>query len=579
MNSSRLQIRLGSVLYLGIFVFAVVLRIIHLGSFPLTDDEALSALRAAQGTNSASDFYVEPDRFVAQPSYEVLTRIVFRIFGANDFLARIVPTFAGVVLVLTPLLARRKLGWGHTILTGFLLAVCPVFVTIARTASGSSLFVLGAMAFVMAILGLEESNQRRNSMIAGVGLGLCLSSGPFIFTAILILGIGLLIWRFVGFQSRNEFRFDSFSWENLRQIGWVTAITIFVVTTGLGLFLDGVAGLFESITTWLKGWSLGSPYASVTLLLMVPVYMPALFLLGIFGGWISFRERDKRGLFAAILAVVGLVVITIYPGRQPHDLIWIVLPFAFLGAKYLVAFSRHVFEGRINLWVIAVTSIIILFAFMTYLQLSSTAHQDQIIDPVVTWMTLLGFLTVVVVILSFFGLGWDWISARLSMILASLILVSILSISALWRLDFSSPLMKGNELWRSKEPTVGMDLLMDTIITTSQEVTGTDHGLGIELVGTAPHSLIWALRDFHPSGGILVAENGSSPVVLVSKSESDLALQVDYIGQTIAIEERWGWDSPLPPELLKWWIIRQPPTLLDEWLILVRQDLATLDED
>jgi hypothetical protein len=58
-----------------------------------------------------------------------------------------------------------------------------------------------------------------------------------------------------------------------------------------------------------------------------------------------------------------------------------------------------------------------------------------------------------------------------------------------------------------------------------------------------------------------------------------LTLQDDYIGQTIAIEEEWGWDSALPPELLKWWIIRQPPKILDEWLILVRQDLVTLDED
>jgi hypothetical protein len=579
MNSFRLEMRLGSLLYLGIIVFAMVLRFIHLGSYPLTDDESLSALRAAQGTTSASDFYVEPSKVVAQPSYEILTRIGFQIFGANDFLARLVPALAGAALVLTPLLARRKLGWGQTILIGFLLAVCPVFVTIARTASGSSLSAFGAMTFIMAILGLEEENKRWNPMIAGIGLGLCLASGPIIFTAILSLGIGLLIWRLIGFQSFKEFRLDSFSWECLRQIGWVAVVTIFIVSTGLGFFLDGIAGLFESVAFWTKGWSLGSPYASITLLLMIPVYMPVLLLLGIFGGWTSFRERDKKGLFASILAVVGLIVIMIYPGRQPHDLIWIGLPYAFLGAKYLVVYSHYIFEGRINLWVIAVAVIIILFTFMMYLQLSSTAHQDQIIDPVVSWMTLLGFLTVVVVILSFFGLGWDWTSARLSMILASLILVIILGVSALWRLNFGSQLMKANELWRSKVPSAGMGLLLETITTTSQASTGTDHALSIELIGRAPYSLIWALRDFQSSEGILVDENRSSPLVLVSKLENNLTLQDDYIGQTIAIEEEWGWDSALPPELVKWWIIRQPPKILDEWLILVRQDLVTLDED
>ena len=70
-----------------------------------------------------------------------------------------------------------------------------------------------------------------------------------------------------------------------------------------------------------------------------------------------------------------------------------------------------------------------------------------------------------------------------------------------------------------------------------------------------------------------------SPVVLVSKMESELELKDDYIGQTITIGEEWGWDSALPPEPLKWWVKRRPATEMHEWLILIRQDMISLSEE
>jgi hypothetical protein len=579
MNSFQLETKVGSLLYAAIIVLAIFFRFIHLGSLPLTDEESLSALRAAQGTSTASDFYADSDIVMTQPSYEVLTRLGFEIFEANDFLARFFPALAGSALVLTPLLARRKLGWGHITLMGFLLAICPVFVTISRTASGASLSSFGAMTFIMAILGLEEANKSRYQIMAGIGLGLCLASGPFILTGILALGIGLVIWRLLNIQNHKAFQLDLLPWSSLRQILWIAAVVIFAVATGMGLFLDGIAGVFEATAYWLRGWGFRSPYASTALLIMIPIYMPLLFFMGILGSWTAFRKQDKDKLLAFLFVIVGIIYVLIYPGRQPYDLIWIALPLAFLGSGYLATRSRYFFEGRINLWVIAVTSLIILFAFMLYLQLSSTASQAQIIDPMVSLLTLLVFLVVVVLVIIFFGLGWDWFSARFSVLLALLALTIILSISSLWRLNFNSQVSKANELWRNRVPSVGMGLMIETIKTTSQAVKGEDHALQVEILGKAPYALIWALRDFDAFKGLPDGENTGSPLVLVSKPENDLALQDDYIGQTMVIAEEWGWDSDLPPSLLKWGIKRQAPTLFDEWLILVRQDLASLDEE
>ena len=578
MKPSRQEIKLGSALYLAIFVLAVLLRFVHLGTFPLTDEEALAALRAASDTNHASVFFVEPSNVITQPAYEFLTSFVFQIFGANDFLARFFPALAGALLVLTPLLAKNTFGYGQTVIMGFLLAVCPVFVTISRTGSGISLAALGAMSFILGILGLSEQNSSRNSIIAGSGLGLCFASGPFIYTFILSLGISLILWKLVDSQSHKELWVNLFPVGHASQISWIAAASLLVFATGLGLSINGVAGLFDSIAYWLRSWSLGSPFGSMTLLAMIPVYSPVLLMLGVFGCWTSIRTRDRVGAGAAILAFVGMLVVIILPGRQPHDLVWVALPLAFVASRYLVSFTRYLFEGRINLWVVAIVAMIVLFAFMMYLQFSSFSNQDQLIDPVATWMTLLIFLALVITIISFFGLGWDWTSAKLSVILASLILASLLGIQGLSQLNFSSHILSASELWRNEVPSGGLALMLDTIKTTSQMATGTDHEVDIEIIGAAPTSLIWALRDFQPSDRVSLDDRGSS-VVLIRKSGTDLSLEDDYIGQTIAIGEEWGWDSALPPELLKWWVKRQPPIVLDEWLILIRQDIAYLGEE
>lgn len=577
MTSFRLNIKFGSLLYLFIIVIAAILRFTNLGAFPLTDEEALAALNAAQGTSHGSTYFAPPDHDVPQPAYEIFTRIDFQIFSANDFNARALPALAGVLLVLTPLLGRKKIGFGRAVLLGILFAICPVFVTVSRTASGISFALLGLMSFVMGLIGLTEEDSKINLPFAAVGLGLALSSGPFIFTGILALGLGLLLWRLVGLLSRKELQFEFNLLRYLRQFFWIVAIAVLGFATGLGWSINGLARFFESIAFWIKSWSLPGPFASLTILAMIPTYMPILVLIGLLGGWSAFRKVEKEGLLAIIIAVTALFVVLLFPGRQSYDLLWIALPLAYLGSGYFVSLASQILTERITPWVLAMISLIILFVFMAYLQISSVFSQAPVIAPLTHWITLLSFLVLIVVSASVFGLGWDWVSAGLSVILSANILALFISISALWHLNYTSDVLNAKELWRHRVPTAGLELLMDTLKTTSQFATGTAEGIEVELIGDAPYSLVWALREYQPQGRISVDGGMASPVVLVPETGAELILQDDYVGQTIAIAEEWGWFSALPPEFLKWWIKRQPPTLLDNWLILIRQDIAFLN--
>ena len=178
--------------------------------------------------------------------------------------------------MLTPLIARRRIGIAQALLMGALLAISPIFVTLSRTASGATLAALGLMLFLMAILGQNEELKFSTFLIAGAGLGLALTAGPFFLSAILSICLGLLLWRTVKSMRKDGGGFFSDSDEFLRPILWTTLIAVVVFATGLGWSLQGISRFFSSITYGLEGWRAVSPFGALTLLAIIPTYLPVL---------------------------------------------------------------------------------------------------------------------------------------------------------------------------------------------------------------------------------------------------------------------------------------------------------------
>ncbi len=54
-----------------------------------------------------------------------------------------------------------------------------------------------------------------------------------------------------------------------------------------------------------------------------------------------------------------------------------------------------------------------------------------------------------------------------------------------------------------------------------------------------------------------------------------MGLQADYVGQELAIGERWAWSGVLPPNPMVWLVRREAAAEIDQWLLLVRVDVAT----
>ena len=97
-------ITIEHILFALAFLLALVSRLWALAATPLGDTEAALALQAA---------HLFSDRTAAidpQPAYILMTSVLFAIFQATDFTARLIPALAGSLLVLSPCYFGGKLG-------------------------------------------------------------------------------------------------------------------------------------------------------------------------------------------------------------------------------------------------------------------------------------------------------------------------------------------------------------------------------------------------------------------------------------------------------------------------------------
>lgn len=208
---------------------ALALRLIGLGSSSLTLNEAenaLSALKLFDGGSSAQLLYTLP------------TALVFRMFGVSDFSARLIPALAGWLLVLIPLLMRKRIGMRRALLLSFLFAADPVLLFWSKRAD----------ALVPAIFAAAASAAL---FIAGKGAAsvFCLLAalgGGSRFAPALPAALAILANRKDLLPSREDLR-GAFSRRGVTAAAAVFGLVIIlfgVFPAGLSSYASGIAGCF-----------------------------------------------------------------------------------------------------------------------------------------------------------------------------------------------------------------------------------------------------------------------------------------------------------------------------------------------
>ena len=165
-----MKIALTITCWLGVFMLAAALRFHELGSRPLHADEATGA-RITARMMETEDYRFDPKHYHG-PTLGLLGGAFAKLAGANGWRdmqitpLRAVTSAAGLLLVMLPLLARRRFGDGPTLVAALFLATSPLLVYFSR------MYIHEMLLALFGGLALWQATGNRMRWLAGLWMGL-----------------------------------------------------------------------------------------------------------------------------------------------------------------------------------------------------------------------------------------------------------------------------------------------------------------------------------------------------------------------------------------------------------------------
>jgi hypothetical protein len=504
----------------------------------------------------------------------VLTVLVFDLFGAADRTARVIPAIVGVLLVAVPPLLRGRVGAGRAALVALLLAISPTLVASSRSAHSGIIAALGLTLLLVSLI--QARGEKIDLWLRGIAIGVALAAGPSVWFG---LGTILIAWAVASASSRFADRLGAIEldWPPDPRTLLLGLLVAVLIASGAGISLTSLGAIFTSLSDWLSGWSPQTSIHPLTILAASLAYEPLVWLLGLIGAALCIRNRDRIGTASASWAMGAMLMIIVYPGRRPEDIIWIVIPFTYLGAVAIDAIVQGTISARARTGVLALSLAVVLLAAFAFLQIR-VALQGRFAGLEFAGLSMEFLLPTLAVLLAvalsiLFGMGWSWREALVSVALSGAVFAAVLSVSALTRLSFGESAAGAQELWRPQVSTEGIPLMLQTLELASEAETGFGDAVSVQVMDQIPGALAWALRDYgRPSSDQLLV--GHAPVAALTPATAlPESMGEAYIGQTLAVSERWGWDGVLPPEVSRWLVLGDAPVVQDRWILMVRADV------
>ena len=139
-------------------------------------------------------------------------------------------------------------------------------------------------------------------------------------------------------------------------------------------------------------------------------------------------RRDIQSLRLGVWALVVLILVLIYPGKQTGDLVWVILPLWILAA---VEISCHFSLQGSHPWEVAGTvTVVVSFLIFGWLNLASITNMEWGSALVRTRLWLLAAVVLLIVLsLLLVRMGWSAIVARLGAVWSGLIALTLFTIA------------------------------------------------------------------------------------------------------------------------------------------------------
>jgi len=557
------QLTVEVALYFVIAVMALCLRLYKLDGRPMQAGEAAQALAAwrfVQGLLQGSG--------VGQLSPLLFTTnmLLFALFGATDFLARLLPALSGVLLVIGPYFLRQRLGRMGALAASFVLALSPSTLFFSRYLGGEIIVATCALAITWGLFSYLDQRQPKHLYLVAAALGLALSAGvgtyTFVFVVVTFVLVLALVSRLTGpgeyWQRISEACRAVRRTNSLLRDGAVLLVLIFVlVCTGLLLHLSGLQDGIDLFPAWLSAFKPqvgGHPwYYHLQLLL---VYEPLVLVFGLAAVVYLLRRHDLFSDFLIYWSAVALLIYFAVGGRGPGDVLLIVLPLALLAGAFigrlldeLVAQASWVREGLF----VALACPIVVYLSLELGGYASRGGRDYLLLALVGFFILIGLL-----VLYWISFGPEPTLRAGGLLL--LLILTILTVGTSCYLNYrrgSDP----REILSASPTSQSLFDLLETLERVSSKETGDPRTIAVTIHQGAGPALAWYLRDF--DNVQFVAQLGPSvdtPVVIAPAEEQEPALGANYSGQDFMLTSSWKPQGLSGPDLLEWLFYRRAPT-------------------
>ena len=246
--------------YAVLVALALALRLLDLGDRPFHHDESQDAYFSwvffTHGDYSYDPLLHGPLRFY-------LTSLMYLLFGASDFTARLAPALMGTLIVALPFLLRRQIGRVAAFAVAVLLAVDPSFLYYSRFAREDIYVACLTLAMAIVVLRFLDQPRRHHPALLGALLAASFATKESTFITVAVGGsffAGLLATQLVQARTRGR------AWGSTALVsapaglgreawGWGLAVFAGVFTVLFTVFLTRPSGLgdglFDGLTYWL----------------------------------------------------------------------------------------------------------------------------------------------------------------------------------------------------------------------------------------------------------------------------------------------------------------------------------------
>ncbi len=545
--------------YPAIFIIGLTLRLLHLGQFSLSDEEARLALQALSLARGEIPSYQNPDG-----GYLVFTGVLFFIFNATNFLARFVPALLGALICLMPVGFRTVLGKKAALILSLGLALDGAWLSSSRQAGGHSWAVF---FFLISLWALHSGRWK----LGGVFIGLALLGGTEIWKGLLpfLTALGIFWWtnRAVLQPDESEMRIK----HHVGKIALWGGGALLVIGTFFLLLPAGLSAFGGGLIEYLRGWG-SSAGASIGLVLgTIVVYQPVALLFGIAGAFYQVKQVQPVDRFLTVWWIISLFHLFFYPAREVLDLIWVSLPLLAMASRMLVIFFDTRFEQK-NLAIIyaAIVFVFLMFVAQNIARLLSPERVAVNTQPEV--IGILAGLVFVAGSIALVAWGWSGRVAGFGAIggLLSILLLFWLSgsihASGLGEHPETNPFLQGSLIREA-------DLLNDTIGDISELNFLSRSGADIVAAGLNQPALRWAAREYP----YFTFENTLQPQLQSSMVLTPSALMVEYGEPYRGQDFEWGakpiWDLMTLQEWLQWAIFKTAPLESNMIILWARESL------